>query len=209
MRLRNVKNAKERIEKSEFVIHNPVEYKHHFQKLFLNSNPIHIEIGTGKGQFLYEMARKYSTINFIGIEKYESILIRAIEKVEKNPLPNLKFICMDAKNIDTVFEKEISCIYLNFSDPWPKKRHANRRLTSPIFLNLYENLFAREKRIIQKTDNPILFESSLLHFSQFGYTFLELSFDLEHTTIENIETEYEQKFKQKGMNIYYVNVYKK
>ncbi len=209
MRLRNVKNAKTRIENAEVVIKNPEKLKGNFKSVFDSKNEIHIEIGMGKGKFLYEMALKYPNINFIGIEKYESILIRALEKWEQNPLPNLRFLCIDAMQLKEIFDHEISCIYLNFSDPWPKTRHAKRRLTSPIFLDIYEDLFVSTKHIIQKTDNVILFASSLKNINNAGYTFNEVSLDLANTDIENIETEYEQKFKSQGIKINYLDASKK
>lgn len=208
LRLRNVKNAKEIIENSKYVIKDPQTLKGKFQSIFHNNHPIHIEIGMGKGKFIYEMARQNPKINFIGIEKYESVLVRAVEKIEEM-LPNLKLLCIDAKNLVDVFDHEISCIYLNFSDPWPKNRHARRRLTSPIFLNIYENLFVSEKRIIQKTDNLILFASSLKNLNNYGYQFEEISLDLASTDIPNVETEYEMKFKKEGIKINYLKVSKK
>ncbi len=208
MRLRNVKNASEIISSCEYVIKNPENFKGNFQSIFDKEGEIHIEIGMGKGKFLYEMAKNNPQINFIGIEKYASILIRAVEKIKEEPLPNLRFMCVDAKNLEDIFDHEISCIYLNFSDPWPKNRHANRRLTSPIFLAIYENLFVKKKRIIQKTDNIILFASSLKNFNNARYTFKDVSLDLASTDISNIETEYEAKFKSKGMKINYLSVEK-
>lgn len=209
LRLRNVKNAKEIIENSKYVIKEPQTLKGKFQSIFHNNHPIHIEIGMGKGKFIYEMARQNPNINFIGIEKYESVLVRAVEKIEEEMLPNLKLLFIDAKNLVDVFDHEISCIYLNFSDPWPKNRHARRRLTSPIFLNIYENLFVSEKRIIQKTDNLILFASSLKNLNNYGYQFEEISLDLASTDIPNVETEYEMKFKKEGIKINYLKVRKK
>lgn len=209
MRLRHVKNAHEKILASPYVILDPEKNRGKFKELFKNNNPLHLEIGTGKGGFLYEMAKINPNINFIGLEKYESVIIRAIEKMDKEPLPNLKFIVADAKGLTDIFDHEIACLYLNFSDPWPKNRHANRRLTSPFFLNIYENIFKKEKLIIQKTDNIILFASSLKNLNNFGYEFLEVSLDLASTNIPNIETEYEQKFKSKGFKINYLKAKKK
>ncbi len=208
MRLRHVKDAHEKILASPYIILEPEKYCHKFKELFNNDNPLHLEIGTGKGKFIYEMAKNNPDINFIGLEKYESIIIRALEKMEEEALPNLKFIVADAKNLANIFVHEINCLYLNFSDPWPKNRHANRRLTSPFFLNIYENIFKAEKLIIQKTDNLILFASSLKNLNNFGYEFLEVSLDLANTNISNIETEYEQKFKSKGLKINYLKVKK-
>lgn len=209
MRLRNIKNAKEKIINSEYVIKNPYELKGKYNSIFGNNNQLHIEIGMGKGKFLTEMALKYPDINFIGIEKYESILLRAVEKQEIYKLKNLKFICLDALNLKDVFFHEISCIYLNFSDPWPKKRHQKRRLTSLVFLDIYENLFKDEKVIIQKTDNIELFASSIKNINNYGYKFDEVSLDLANTDIENVETEYEMKFKRENIKINYLKAVKK
>lgn len=209
MRLRNIKNAKEKIMNSEYVIKNPYELKGKYNSIFENNNQLHIEIGMGKGKFLIEMALKYPDINFIGIEKYESILLRAVEKQEIYKLKNLKFICLDALNLSDVFFHEISCIYLNFSDPWPKKRHQKRRLTSLVFLDIYENLFKDEKVIIQKTDNIELFASSIKNINNYGYKFDEVSLDLANTDIENVETEYEMKFKRENIKINYLKAVKK
>ena len=208
MRLRNVKNAASIVENSNYVINNPKEFIGKFQSLFNNDNPINIEIGMGKGDFIIGMAKKYPNINFIGIEKYESVMVRAIEKLENIELPNLKLIRMDAIEIDEVFDKEINTIYLNFSDPWPKKRHAKRRLTSEIFLKLYDKIFIGIPHIIQKTDNIGLFASSLVSLSKYGYTLEEVSLDLKNEDIDNVVTEYENKFMNLGTNINYLNAKK-
>lgn len=208
MRLKHVKGAHEKIEASEMVIKNPESYKGKHQELFLNDHPIHIEIGTGKGDFIIGMSKKYPMINFIGIEKYDSVLVRAIEKVEE-PLPNLKFIRADATYIEEMFDHEIDVIYLNFSDPWPKKRHAHRRLTSPEFLKHYDSLFKEKKEIVMKTDNRKLFEYSLISFNEYGYHFEEISLDLYHDDLtDNVATEYEKKFHNLGFPIYKIKVYK-
>lgn len=209
MRLRNVKNASAIINSCEFVIKNPREFRGKYENVFGNSHPIHIEIGMGKGKFLHEMAKINPNINFIGIEKYESVLVRAVQKMSVEPLPNLRLLCMDAMGLGDVFNHEISCIYLNFSDPWPKSRHARRRLTSPLFLDIYEDLFRGEKRIIEKTDNIILFASSLKNLNNAGYYFEEVSLDLASTDIFNVETEYESKFKSQGVKINYLKAVKK
>lgn len=209
MRLRNVKNAKEIVNNSNYVINNPEEYIGNYKNLFNNNNPINIEIGMGKGNFIIGMAEKYPNINFIGIEKYESVMVRAIEKLNNIDLPNLKLIRMDAKDIDKVFNKEIDTIYLNFSDPWPKTRHAKRRLTSPYFLELYDKIFISTPHIIQKTDNILLFASSIETLSNYGYTFDKVSLDLKNTDIDNVTTEYEEKFMNMGIKINYLNAYKK
>lgn len=209
MRLRNVKNAKEIVNNSNYVINNPEEYIGNYKKIFNNNNPINIEIGMGKGNFIIGMAEKYPNINFIGIEKYESVMVRAIEKLNNIDLPNLKLIRMDAKDIDKVFNKEIDTIYLNFSDPWPKTRHAKRRLTSAYFLELYDKIVISTPHIIQKTDNILLFASSIETLSNYGYTFDKVSLDLKNTDIDNVTTEYEEKFMNMGVKINYLNAYKK
>lgn len=209
MRLRNVKNAYEIVNDSNYVIKNPEQYIGKYKELFNNDNPINIEIGMGKGDFIIGMAKKYPNTNFIGIEKYESVMVRAVEKLENIDLPNLKLVRMDAINIDKVFDKEINTIYLNFSDPWPKKRHAKRRLTSDIFLKLYDKIFISKPHIIQKTDNILLFASSIKSLVDYGYKFNKVSLDLEHEDIDNVITEYENKFMSMGVKINYLDAYKK
>lgn len=208
MRLRNVKNAREIVNNSKYVINNPEEYIGKYKNLFGNNHDIHIEIGMGKGDFIIGMAEKYPNINFIGIEKYESVMVRAIEKLESLDLPNLKLIRMDAIEIDKVFSKEIDTIYLNFSDPWPKSRHAKRRLTSNIFLSLYDKVFENIPHVIQKTDNIGLFSYSIESLSKYGYTLERVSMDLENEDIENVLTEYEKKFMSMGIRINYLNARK-
>lgn len=209
MRLRNVKGADEIIKNSSYIILNPFDYIGKFSKIFSNSNPIHIEIGMGKGDFIIENALKYPNINFIGIEKYDSVIVRAIEKLENKDIPNLKLIREDALFIDKIFKKEIECLYLNFSDPWPKKRHESRRLTSQIFLQKYDLIFKKNKKIIMKTDNRHLFEYSIKSFTDYGYKINDLKLNLyEEDTKFNIQTEYEKKFVSKGLIIYYCEVEK-
>ena len=209
MRLRNVKNAREIVDNSSFVVHNPKEYKGKYNEVFGNNNPIELEIGMGKGNFIIDKAMKNPDINFIGVERYESVLCRALEKLEDKQLPNVKIICIDAIELGDVFDKEISTIYLNFSDPWPKKRHAKRRLTSHLFLPVYDLIFKDEKVIVQKTDNVGLFESSIVSLSTYGYTIEEISLDLASTGMENSLTEYEAKFMSQGIKINYLKAKKK
>lgn len=209
MRLRNVKNKKEIMDNSSYLITNPKDYFGKWSTIFSNNNPIHIEIGTGKGNFIIGMALKYPNINFIGIEKFDSVIARALEKIPEG-LSNLKMIRMDALEIEEVFNHEIDTIYLNFSDPWPKKRWHKRRLTSYVFLEKYASLFKKECHIIQKTDNTSLFEYSICSLSQNGYVINNISFDLHNSEIEdNVMTEYEEKFSKKGNPIYYLDAYKK
>lgn len=207
MRLKKVKGAGEKIEKSPYLIKNPSEYCGDYKKIFNNSNPIRIEVGMGKGNFIINSALNNKDINFIGIEKYDSVLVRAIEKLEDKDIPNLKLICMDAKEIDEIFKNEIDLVYLNFSDPWPKKRHADRRLTSSVFLKKYDNIFKNDKKIILKTDNRKFFEYSVTSFSNYGYKIMDISLNLhEDNDPLNVQTEYEEKFSSKGMPIYKVEV---
>lgn len=209
MRLRNVKGAKEIIDNSSYIIKNPIDYKGDYQKIFENNNPIHIEIGMGKGDFIIENAKKYPNINFIGIEKFDSVIVRAVQKLENEEIPNLKLIKIDANEIDDVFDKEISVIYLNFSDPWPKARHAKRRLSSEIFLDKYDSVFIDKKRIIMKTDNRKLFEYSIKSFTDYGYKIEDISLNLYEDDIKNnVPTEYETRFHNRGCLIYKVDVSK-
>ncbi len=208
MRFRNVKNKEEIINNSDTFINNPKDYKGKWKEVFNNNNPIYVEIGIGKGKFIVENAKKYRNINFIGIEKFDSILARALEKVEKK-LPNLLIIRLDANEIEEVFEHEIDLLYLNFSDPWPKKRHSKRRLTSPELLKRYDNIFKSEKIINFRTDNRHLFEYSLESFSTYGYVLKDIKLDLHNDVEEIITTEYEDRFVKKGNVIYEVKAYKK
>ena len=209
MRLKCVKGAKEKVESSPYLILNPLEYKGNYQKLFNNTNPIYIEIGMGKGNFIIENAKKYPDINFIGIEKYDSVIVRAIEKLEQLELPNLRLIRIDANNIVDVFDKEIDLVYLNFSDPWPKARHEKRRLSSHEFLKKYDSIFKNKKNIIMKTDNIKLFEFSIMSYTSYGYKINKISLDLYKDDISNnIPTEYEMKFNELGFPIYKIDVEK-
>ena len=208
MRLKNIKGAKEYIEKSPYVIKDPEQYKGNYKKLFKNKSKIHLEIGMGKGNFIIKMAQKYPNINFIGIEMFDSVLLRAVQKIEKLELPNLKLIRYDATNIEKIFDKEIDTIYLNFSDPWPKNRHEHRRLTSKRFLERYDKVFKKNNHVIQKTDNRKLFEFSLISYIEYGYKIKEISLNLHEDKIDNIETEYEKKFSALGMPIYMVEINK-
>jgi len=209
MRLKHVKGAREKIAASKYIIHEPETYKGKYQQLFNNDNPIYIEIGTGKGNFIVENAKRYPQINFIGIEKFDSAMVKAVEKAENENLSNLKLIRMDATIIENVFDHEIDLIYLNFSDPWPKKRHAFRRLTSPIFLNRYKSLFKKNMLIEMKTDNRHLFEYSIISFLEEQFKIEEICLNLyEEDLTNNIPTEYEIKFSSKGFPIYKIRVSK-
>lgn len=212
MRLKNVPGAREKIENCKYFLSNPIDYKGKYCELFQNNNPIHIEIGMGKGNFIISMAKKYPEINFIGIEKYDSVLVRACEKLEHEQLDNLYLISIDANNILDIFDKEISVIYLNFSDPWPKKRHSNRRLSSKVFLDRYELISNNKPHIVMKTDNRQLFEYSLMTLTQNNYFFIDISLNLhadEEKLIDNVMTEYEQKFCERNQIIYKLDAEKR
>jgi len=209
VRLKHVKDAVEIIEKSSYVIDNPSVYKGKINELFKNRNKVYIEIGMGKGDFIIENAKKYPNINFIGIEKFDSVIVRAVQKLEKECLNNLKLYKIDAEQIEEIFDKDIDRIYLNFSDPWPKIRHQKRRLSSNIFLSRYDKIFKSKKQIIMKTDNRYLFEYSLISYLNYKYKIKDISLDLYKDEYEdNIATEYETKFHNKGFPIYYVDVEK-
>lgn len=201
MRLKNVKGANEIIIKGKYYIDNPYEYIGEWKRVFDNDNPIYIEIGMGKGNFIIENAKRYPNINFIGIEKYDSVIVRAIQKSNELELNNLKIIRMDAKRLGEVFDKEIDTIYLNFSDPWPKDRHSKRRLTSPLFLSIYDKIFKGRERIIMKTDNIPLFNYSLDSLREYGYKIVSETNDLNCLDENNIMTEYEEKFYKLGTKI--------
>ena len=208
MRFRNNKNDKGILEESNYVIKNPESYKGKWNKVFGNDNPIEIEIGCGKGNFIINNALTYPDKNFIGIEMYDTVLMYAVNKIDKE-IPNLRFIRMDARLIDEVFDKEIDLIYLNFSDPWPKTRNAKRRLTHERFLSRYDNIFKNHKIIYMKTDNTNLFEFSIESLSEYGYKLKNISLDLAKSGIENnIMTEYEEKFTLKGIKINRLEAYK-
>ncbi len=205
MRLRNVPGANEVIAKSTYVIEHPKQNE--WKNIFENNNPIHIEIGMGKGKFIIEMATKNPTINYIGIEKYASVLIRAIQKVnEEKDLSNLRFMCMDAESITEVFGVgEIEKIYLNFSDPWPKARHAKRRLPSKEFLERYDKILKADGLLEFKTDNALLFEFAVEELAFTKWKIKEITNDLHADEVlskNNILTEYEEKFSSLGNPIH-------
>jgi len=207
MRLRNIKGAKEKIASSPLVIQKPQELKGRWIEKFENENPICIEVGMGKGQFITELARRNPQINYLGIEVYESVLLRAVQKLEKEEaLSNLFFICMDARELPEVFATgEVARIYLNFSDPWPKDRHARRRLTAHEFLERYDAILTEDGQIEFKTDNSQLFEFSLKEAENLPWQVKEHTFDLhsdEKMNQGNIMTEYEEKFAALGNPIH-------
>lgn len=204
MRLRNVKGAASALEASEYVIDAPKDYRGSWSSLFGNDNPIRIEVGMGKGKFIVEMAKRNPDINYIGIEMYSSVLVRAVQKLTEEEIPNLYFICMNAEELPLVFsEGEVDRIYLNFSDPWPKDRHAKRRLTSPQFMKRYDAVLKTDGIVEFKTDNIDLFRYSLESIPEAGWKIIQYTEDLHNSDMVegNVMTEYEEKFVKLGNNI--------
>ena len=206
MRLRNVPGSREYIEDCIYAVNEPELLRGKWRELFGKpaDSKLHIEIGTGKGRFIHDLAAANPDISFVGIEKFSSVLIRALEKAAVLEPANLKFIRFDAENINNIFaEDEVDRIYLNFSDPWPKDRHAKRRLTSVQFLNRYDNLLAKDGQIIFKTDNRMLFDFSLEQAEQAGWKLIDKTYDLHssHLNEGNIMTEYEERFSSQGVPI--------
>lgn len=207
MRLRKVKGASETIAAHpEIVIPNSEELKGNWQSVFEKEQPIYIEVGMGKGQFMIGMAKQNPHLNFIGIEKFDSVMVRALEKVlEAGELPNLKLLKIDAEDLTDIFaENEVEGVYLNFSDPWPKPRHAKRRLTHENFLTRYEQITVPNGYLRFKTDNRLLFEYSLVSVTGYGMKLEDVALDLhQREALDwNIMTEYEEKFSAKGQPIY-------
>ncbi len=204
MRLRHIPGAEQMIEESPYVIQKPEERKGKWHEVFGNHNPIHIEVGMGKGKFIMELARTNPEINYIGIERYSTVMLKALQKREQLQLSNIYFMCVDAKNMAEIFEPgEVARIYLNFSDPWPKDRHAKRRLTSPQFMEVYDKILSKDGRVEFKTDNRGLFDYSLESVPEAGWKILESTFDLHHSEMAegNVMTEYETKFAAEGKPI--------
>ncbi|GEL07678.1 tRNA (guanosine(46)-N7)-methyltransferase TrmB [Salisediminibacterium halotolerans] len=205
MRLRNKPWARSYMDARPHIVElDPRGQKGRWKELFGNDNPLHIEIGTGKGRFITEMAKANPEINYIGIERFESVIVKAVQKAGEEPPPNLRLIEADVKNIEHLFaQNEVDRLYLNFSDPWPKKRHAKRRLTNEWFLKWYALILKDHGEIHFKTDNQGLFEYSIESMTAFGYRLKNISLDLHNSEMtDNIMTEYEEKFSNKGMRIY-------
>lgn len=224
MRLRHIRGSEEIVEKSEYCIHptklNDKFVKIDIKQIFKNDNPINLELGMGKGQFICKLAKLYKDTNFIGIEKYPTVMLKAFDNYEKIYIEdnkimkmqsssesyNLKFLCTDVRNLNNIFDEHIiSKIYLNFSDPWPKKRHENRRLTSIPYLKIYEKLLISKGVIELKTDNLLLFDFSIEQFKNYKLNIEKITYDLHQDrelNKNNIMTEYEEKFSNKGNKIY-------
>ena len=202
-----VKNATDIINKSPYLVSNPTKYKNKWNDLFQNKNKIYLELGTGRGDMIINMAKKYPNINFIGLELNASQLVTAVKRLENQKIPNLKLINADAHTIIDIFGKEIDTIYLTFSEPWPKKRDEKNRFSHPSYLKLYDRIFKKDKHIILKTDNANLFAHSLEYLSQYWYQFDRVSLDLHHDEdpIPNIMTDFEQQYFKENRKIYYVD----
>lgn len=209
MEYNKIKNALELINSSKYLIKNPENYKNKWHDLFQNHNPIYLELGTGRGDFLLNMARKYPNINFIGVEINSSQLVRATQILEASNLKNIYLINMDARNLTKVFGKEIDTIYLTFSEPWPKKRDEKNRFTHESYLKIYDQIFKKDKHIILKTDNKGLFAYSLESLSQYWYIFDIVSLDLhnDERNIPNIMTDFEKQYFKEKRPIYYLDAY--
>ena len=201
MRIRNVKNKEEILNSSKYLVKDAKDNIGNWKNVFKNNNPIYIEIGMGKGKFIIENAKKNPDINYIGIEKFDSIVAKALPKID-NELSNLLIVRTDALEIDKIFDKEIDRIYLNFSDPWPKKRHHLRRLTSKIFLDKYDKIFRGTKQIYIRTDNTDLFMYSIEQLSNHNYILNDVYFDLHSKDNNLITTEYEDKFSNLNIPIH-------
>ncbi len=207
MRLRNIPGADETVGNSRWVIQEPEVWKGRWREIFGNDNPVHIEVGMGKGQFVTEMALLHPGINYVGIERYTSVLLRALQKREKmEEIPNLYYLCIDARDLPDIFEaNEVEKIYLNFSDPWPKDRHAKRRLPSREFLSRYDKILKENGKVEFKTDNRGVFEFALEEAKESEWELETCTFDLHHNEEMmqgNVMTEYEEKFSERGNPIH-------
>ena len=207
MQYKIIKNADKIVKGSKYVVNNPYENKNKWSKIFGNNNPIKLELGMGRGNFIVEMAKKYPNINFIGLELYDSQMVSAVEKLQSSNLKNILLINCDAREIDKIFGKEIDTIYLTFSEPWPKKHDEKKRFTHESYLKLYDKIYKKDKHIILKTDNKGLFSYSLESLSQYWYSFNRVSLDLhnDENKIDNIMTDFERQYFKEKRPIYYVD----
>lgn len=207
MRYNIVKDADEILKNSKYLIKNPSNYKNKWKTVFNNNNPICLELGMGRGSFITNMAILNPNVNYIGLEIDKSQTATAINKIGGRVIPNLRIICADAKNIINFFGKEIDTIYLTFSEPWPKKQDANKRFTNISYLKLYDRIFKKNKHIILKTDNKVLFQSALESLSDYWYVFDKVSLDLhnDERKIDNVMTDFEKQYYKEHRAIYYVD----
>ena len=208
MEYKKFKDADKIINRSDYMVAKPEENKNKWNQIFGNNNPIHLELGMGRGDFIINMAESNPRVNFIGLEISEDQLVKAVQKLNNKQLPNLRLICADARSIDTFFGREINTIYLTFSEPWPKAHDEKKRFTHESYLRLYDKIFKKDKHIIMKTDNKGLFQYSLQSLSQYWYVFDRVSLDLhndENPIKNNIMTDWEKKCVQDRKPIYYVD----
>ena len=207
MQYKIIKNADRIVKGSKYVVNNPYDNKNKWSEIFGNKNPIKLELGMGRGNFIVEMAKKYPNINFIGIELYDSQMVSAVEKLQNANLKNILLINCDAREIDKIFGKEIDTIYLTFSEPWPKKHDERKRFTHESYLKLYDKIYKKDKHIILKTDNKGLFAYSLESLSQYWYSFERVSLDLhnDESKIDNIMTDFERQYFKEKRPIYYLD----
>lgn len=208
MQYKSFKDANKIINKSDYLVQNPANNKNRWNEEFGNKNPIHLELGTGRGEFIINMAKNYPNINFVGLEISDDQLVKAVQKLSNQNIPNLRLINMDARDIDTIFGKEITTIYLTFSEPWPKAHDEKKRFTHEGYLRIYDKIFKKSKHIILKTDNKGLFQYSLESLSQYWYSFDKVSLDLhndESPVKNNIMTDWEKKCVQDRKPIYYLD----
>lgn len=209
MEYNKIKDADKIINNSNYLVKDPTKYKNKWHDLFGNNNPICLELGMGRGEFIINMAKKYPKINFIGLEISDSQMVMAVERLKSTNLTNVKLINADAQDIDKFFGKEIDTIYLTFSEPWPKRIDEKKRFTHENYLKLYDKIFKKNKHIILKTDNKILFAYSLETLSNYWYTFRRVSLDLhnDENPISNVMTDFEKKYYEEKRPIYYVDAY--
>lgn len=207
MRYNVVKNANEIISNSNILVKNPEKYIGKWSEVFNNSNPIMLELGMGRGSMIINMAMKYPNLNFIGLELDKNQIATALNNAKNYKLNNLRMIEADAKDIVNMFKKEINTIYLTFSEPWPKKQDERKRFTHESYLRIYDRVFKKDKHIILKTDNKILFSSSLESLSKYWYSFNKVSLDLhnDERKIDNIMTDFEKQYYKEHRPIYYVD----
>lgn len=202
-----IKNADKIVKECNYVVNNPTSYKNKWKDLFGNNNPICLELGMGRGDFIIDMAKENPRVNYIGLEVNDSQMVNAVKRLERESLPNLKLINVDAAEVANIFGKEIDTIYLTFCDPWPKKHDERKRFTHESFLRLYDRIFKKNKHIILKTDNKGFFAYSLETLSNYWYVFNRVSLDLHHdeNPIKNIMTNYEKQYFKEGRPIFYVD----
>ena len=204
-----IKDADKILARSNYVVSNPKDYKNKWNTLFGNNNPINLELGMGRGEFIITMAKQNPKINFIGLELNESQTAYAVQKIGNQNIPNLKLICANADNLLEFFGKEIDTIYLTFSEPWPKPIDEKKRFTHVNYLKMYDRIYKKDKHIVLKTDNKVLFAYSVESLSSYWYEFKRVSMDLHHDerNIPNVMTDWEQKCFKDGKQIYYLDAY--